>query len=251
VCFMCVQGRVEQGVVHVSTVKDFTWWRAAQGERARSMTEAAAMLSKTSTVKDVAALKGFTPTETADYLTKEATLATVYQLTSLHQILEGQDTALCQLNHVYIMPPERGESITTNDGSRLWSRFHIWDPTGKVALYVRAKAMLQIAGLQESETAEYKEQFENDELRHHLLVSVRVFVQKKKGKADEEIFGMDDAATTADMVSATVVEAQACKCNDLPNESLKAIYRLQATDGSQSTERLAACPIRKRGRHKT
>ena len=106
--------------------------------------------------------------------------------------------------------------------------------------------MLQLAGLREDETTEYKNQFENNELRQEILASLRVLIQKKKSKAGEEPVKMDDAVTTTDTTSTVVVEAQACKCSDILNESPQAIYGLLAASLFRSTERLAALPVIKR-----
>ena len=44
ICFMALQGRVEQGVVNVTTVKELTWWKPAKGDKAKTMEAAAQTL---------------------------------------------------------------------------------------------------------------------------------------------------------------------------------------------------------------
>ena len=64
---------------------------------------------------DVAALRTFVPNTAMDYLNIPARLVTVKQINhsaALHTLL-GEDTDhICQLNHVYVQPPEAEEKVT-------------------------------------------------------------------------------------------------------------------------------------------
>ena len=83
---------------------------------------------------------------------------------------------LYQLNHVYVVPPNKGDSIKTTD-DRLFARLDVWDYSKQISLAFRSKAMLQLASLEATESKEYEERLGNDELRHPLLASLRLRVQ--------------------------------------------------------------------------
>ena len=117
--------------------------------------EAATLCGAETALSDVAELKAYMPNAAADYLNDGATPMTAKQLQSQYKLLDGNDTALCQLNHVYVCPPTRSDSITTT-----LEYARNLGPSGKIALYTRAKAMLHVAGLTEDETTEYTNQFE-------------------------------------------------------------------------------------------
>ncbi len=85
---------------------------------------------------------------------------------------------LYQLNHVYVPTPTKETHIKTKTG-RLVARFDVWDDTKKITLAFRSKAMLQLALLEESQTAEYEQLLAADELRHPSIASLRVHVYRK------------------------------------------------------------------------
>ena len=47
---------------------------------------------------------------------------------------------LVQINHCYVEAPGAGETVMTNDGSRIWlQNVHVRDPTGGMTVAVREK----------------------------------------------------------------------------------------------------------------
>ena len=110
--------------------------------------------------KDVATLRVFEPFSAVDYTSPMATL-TACQLVDPTSVspgsILGDDTEhLYQLNHVYVVPPNKGDSIKTAD-DRLFARLDVWDYSKKISLAFRGKAMLQLASLEATESKEYEE----------------------------------------------------------------------------------------------
>ena len=159
--FMCLLGSSKDGKVSVATIKTQSWWQEASGTRSFAMAAASAELcGENATHRDVAALPIFTAATNVDYMSPMATLTTcqvVDPTCATPGFLLGDATEhLYQLNHVYVTPPSKEENIKTKDG-RLFARFDVWDQTKKIALAFRSKAMLQLASLEESQTAEYEQ----------------------------------------------------------------------------------------------
>ena len=141
-------------------------------------------------------------------------------------------------------PPTKEANIKTKD-DRLFARFDVWDHTKKITLAFRSKALLQLASLEESQTAEYEQLLAADELRHPLLASVRVQLQSKPQKRESEVNATEHSQTQSDNVlSAVVVEAAHCTFTDIPNDSVEAIHGLLA-GSAQTSDRLAVVPLDK------
>lgn len=248
VLFMCLSGQVDkENGVKVITLKDMSWWEPASGTKCDSMTTQAQTLCDTNAASaDVAQLPTFAPQETIDYTNVPATLSvcSILDLKGKHAALLGDATEhLYQLNHVYIPPPSKSDSILTRTG-RLFSQLDCWDCSKKITLAFRSKAMLQLAQLAEEGDQEYKDAHTNGELRHPLLASLRVRIKKKDDAQGKE--GADatehSQQTNDNELSAIVVEAQPCMPTDIPNDSIDAIHGLLAA-APLSSERLAAATL--------
>jgi hypothetical protein len=160
------------------------------------------------------------------------------------------------MNHVHVQPPKKTDTVMTRDGDRLFAQFQCWDFTKSTTLAFRAKAMLQLAQLDDGQEAEYRELLANDELRHSLLASLRVRVKKnaasaKADAAEQSESPQKDAVTensegsqasNANSLSIVVVEAAGCSMTDIPNDSLDAIHGLLACQ-PKTSDRLAAVQL--------
>ena len=62
---------------------------------------------------------------------------------------------LYQLNHVYVVPPSKTDTIKTIKDDRLFAQLECWDHVKKIQLGFRCKAMLQLAQLGPDEQPEY------------------------------------------------------------------------------------------------
>ena len=247
--FMCLAGKSRDGTVQVNTIKNQSWWQEAAGPKCVAMAEEAArMCGEDADRKDVAKLQAFEATSAMDYTSPMATL-TVCQLVDQTCVSPGSIVGdatehLYQLNHVYVVPPNKGDSIKTTD-DRLFARLDVWDYSKKISLAFRSKAMLQLASLEATESKEYEERLGSDELRHPLLASLRLRVQRKPQRREVEANATEPSYTQADnLLSAVVVEAAPCKSTDIPNDAVLAIHGLLAGP-AQTSERLAAVPLDK------
>ena len=138
-------------------------------------------------LKDVATLQAFNAAASVDYISPMATL-TACQLVdpacvTAASILGDATEHLYQLNHVYVPLPNKEDSIKTKD-DRLFARLDVWDYSKKISLAFRSKAMLQLASLADDQAKEYEQLLANDELRHPLLASLRLHLQKKPQKRE-------------------------------------------------------------------
>ena len=136
--------------------------------------------------KDVATLQAFEAASAVDYTSPMATL-TACQLVdptcvSPNSLVGDATEHLYQLNLVYVVPPNKGDSIKTTD-DRLFARLDVWDHSNKISQAFRSKAMLQLASLEATELKEYEERLGSDELRHPLLASLCLRLQQKPQKA--------------------------------------------------------------------
>ena len=165
------------GKVHVTSVKDQTWWQPAAGAKCESMaSRASEMCGVLAKHTDVASLQAFTPQEAIDYTNTVATLTAcrLVDPKSMSQsaVLGDATEHLYQLNHVHVVPPSKTDTIKTRD-NRYFASLECWDHSKKITLGFRSKAMLQLAQLGIEETPEYEERLARDELRHPVLASLR------------------------------------------------------------------------------
>ena len=250
--FMCLTGSNKDGKVNVGTLKDQSWRQEAVGPEAVAMTEEAAKLcGDDAALKDVAALQTFTPATAVDFCNPMATLTACHLVdpTEHHATsLLGEATEhLYQLNHVYVTRPSKEASIKTKD-DRLFTRLDVWDTTKKITVAFRSKALLQLASQSSSllvEDKEYERLLATDELRHPLLVSLRLHLQRKPEKPEQETTATEHSQTQSDIqLSAVVVEVEPCTFADIPDDSVDAIHGLFA-GFPQTSERLAAVSLDK------
>ena len=246
--FMCLTGSSKDGKVSVATLKDQSWWQVAVGLKADVMAEEAArMCGDDATLRDVAALPTFTAAAAVDYTTPLATLTACHLVdptcATPAALLGNATEHLYQLNHVYVTLPSKEANIKYQD--RLFTRLDVWDATKKITVGFRGKAMLQLASLQNEQAREYEQLLANDELRHPLLVSLRLLLQSKPENPEQEATATEHSQTQSDnKLSAVVVEVEPCTFTDIPDDSVDAIHGLFA-GSAQTSERLAPVPLDK------
>ena len=247
--FMCLTGSRKDGKVSVSTLKNESWRQEAVGPKAVVMAEEAArMCGDDAALRDVAALQTFTAAAAVDYSSPMATLTACHLVDPMcatpASLLGDATEHLYQLNHVYVTLPTKEANIKTKD-DRLFTRLDVWDVTKKITVAFRSKAMLQLASLQNDQDKEYEQLLATDELRHPLLVSLRLLLQSKPEKPEQEATATEHSQTQADnKLSAVVVEVEPCTFTDIPDDSVDAIHGLVAGT-AQTSERLAAVPLDK------
>ena len=249
--FMCLTGSIKDGRVNVATVKDQFWWQGAVGPKADIMSEEVARMGgDDAALKDVAKLPTFTPANygtAVDYINPMATLTACHMVDPMcgspASLLGDATEHLYQLNHVYVPPPQKEASIKFKD--RLFTRLDVWDGTKKISVGFRSKAMLQLASLEKDQETDYEQLLANDELRHPLLVSLRLLLKSKPENPSQESTATEHSQTQSDnRLSAVVVEVQPCTFTDIPDDSVDAIHGLKA-GWTQSSERLCAVPLDK------
>ena len=246
--FMCLTGSSKDGKVSVATLKDQSWRQVAVGPKAVVMAEEAArMCGDDAALRDVAALPTFTAAAAVDYTSPMATLTACHLVDPMcatpASLLGDATEHLYQLNHVYVTLPTKEASIKYHD--RLFTRLDVWDATKKITVAFRSKAMLQLASLQNDQDKEYEQLLATDELRHPLLVSLRLLLQSKPENPAQEATATEHSQTQSDnKLSAVVVEVEPCTFTDIPDDSVDAIHGLFA-GSAQTSERLAAVPLDK------
>ena len=246
--FMCLAGSSKDGKVSVATVKDQFWRQVAIGPKAVAMAEEAErMCGDDAALRDVAALPTFTAAAAVDYTNPMATLTACHLVDPMcatpASLLGDATEHLYQLNHVYVTLPTKEASIKYHD--RLFTRLDVWDATKKITVAFRSKAMLQLASLQNDQDKEYEQLLATDELRHPLLVSLRLLLQSKPENPAQEATATEHSQTQSDnKLSAVVVEVEPCTFTDIPDDSVDAIHGLFA-GSAQTSERLAAVPLDK------
>ena len=128
------------------------------------------------------------------------------------EALRQQD--LSQINHCYVKVPGAGETVVTNDGSRLWlHNVCIRDATCSMTVAVREKAALALSGC--DSTASFQAAHRTNNLSYAVLYGVRIQVSKRKAGD-----GGDPDPTT---VRAVMVEAEDQDLTSSPNPSLLAL----------------------------
>ena len=208
--------------------------------------EAARMCGDDAALRDVAALQTFTAAAAVDYSSPMATLTACHLVDPMcanrASLLGDATEHLYQLNHVYVTLPTKEASIKTKD-DRLFTRLDVWDATKKITVAFRSKAMLQLASLQKDQDKEYEKLLANDELRHPLLVSLRLHLQSKPEMSQQEATTTEYSQTQSEnRLSAVVVEVERCTFTDIPDDSVNAIHGLFA-GSAQTSERLVAVPL--------
>ena len=252
--FMCLAGNMgTDKKVNVATLKDQSWWEKASGTKCDLMKEQAGVLCDASAARaDVAQLATFQPMEATDYTGVPATLSACSLLTSnaKHEGLLGSgDEHLYQLNNLYVVPPSKTDSITPGTNDHLFTLLDCWDYSRKITIAFRGKAMLQLAQLGPQDQQIYKDQHACGELRHPVLASVRVRIQKKKEtterKSENDELDTSQSDATEHRLSIIAVEAEPCAFTEIPNDSVDAIHGLVAAGPAATSERLAATTLRK------
>ena len=117
---------------------------------------------------------------------------------------------------------------------RLFAVFDCWDFSQKIQLGFRGKAMQSLALCETKD--EYLRALEAGELRHPLLVSLRVRVKQAIG----------DNPHGAGDVQALVVEAEPVSWgdgNEIPSDSIDALHGLLSSAGPPASERLVAAHL--------
>ena len=247
--FMCLTGESKDRKVSVTSRKNQSWRQEAVGPKAVAMAEEAARMSGDDVaLRDVAALQTFTPATAVDFCSPMATLTACHLVDPLcatpASLLGDATEHLYQLNHVYVTLPTKEASIKTKD-DRLFTRLDVWDTTKKITVAFRSKAMLQLASLQNDQDKQYEQLLATDELRHPLLVSLRLLLQSKPEKPEQEATATEHSQKQSDnLLSAVVVEVEPCTFTDIPDDSVDAIHGLFA-GSAQTSERLAAVPLDK------
>ena len=251
--FTCLCGNIEtnNGSVSVATDKRMSRWAIAVGARCDTMAAMAEELcGENATCADVAQLPAFQPQEAADYSGLPATLSacSLIDLKGDHQGLVGDAAEqLYQLNHVYVVPPSKMDTITTGTNDRLFGVFEVWDYSKKITVGCRSKAMLQLADCTESAEPEkeYKEKHTNGELRHPLLASVRIRIKTKDGPNHTQAAATEHSQASEDSaLSALIVEAERCSFSDIPNDSVDAIHGCLAAGPAVTSERFVATSLK-------
>ena len=73
--FMCLAGSRRAGEIHVTTIKNQSWWQEAAGPKCVTMAEEAArMCGNDADLRDVATLQAFNASAAMDYISPMATL---------------------------------------------------------------------------------------------------------------------------------------------------------------------------------
>ena len=249
--FTCLQGSIgENNSVLVQTLKDLSRWEQAictKGEDLAALADE--LCKKTDGSADVAQLPIFQQTESTDFTSVPATLSacSLVDVTSTQQGLLGDATEhLYQLNHVYVVPPAKTDTITAGTDGRLFGVFQVWDYSKKITLGCRAKAMLQLGQCAYESQPEdaHKERHSSGELRHPLLASLRVRIKKKGNNTDVAAATEHSSASQEYALSAMIVEAEPCSLEDIPNDSVDAIHGLLAAGPVLTGERFVATTLK-------
>ena len=247
VLFMSLSGNRKEGKVQVTTVKDQTWWQPAAGTKCVAMAgDAAEICGDGAVLADVSSLPVFQPQEAIDYTSPMATLTACRLVdptsTTPSDLLGDATEHLYQLNHVYVVPPSKTDTIKTHD-DRLFAQLDCWDYSQKITLAFRSKALLQLAQIADGQAQEYEDQLGSEELRHPLLASLRLHI-KSKTPAPGADASMPSQTQRYNVLSAVVVETMPCTFTDIPNDAVEAIHGLLG-GRPQTSERLTAVPLDK------
>ena len=154
---------------------------------------------------------------------------------------------LYQLNHVRVLKPGKADSITTVDNKRLCAFLETWNYSKKLTLAFRSKAMLQLGQCADKAEPEkeYREQHANGELRHPLLVSLRVRIEKKNDTAQAEGAGAHDSHLQHNSaLEALVAEVEPCSLTAVPSDAVDAIHGLLAAGPALTSERFMASSLK-------
>jgi len=179
------------------------------GERSAHLAAgAAALLEKpASQLEDISAKDGWQPQEARDYLAEEAIHTTARLLASVVHVDEASPETLYQLNHVRLFKPGPGDSVKTNDGTRLFVSTRVLDYSGSVTLRMREKAALELS--REVSANDFDVACQQAQLSYPVLCSIRVLVRPRSDGAAEHMPPSAEAgAQHASDISAVIVEAR-------------------------------------------
>lgn len=244
----CLQGNKREGKLHVTTVKDTTFWQQGAGPLCEEMAASATELCDELNVSDVADLTSFIPNEAVDYASGPAILTCgrlMCRTDAFRADLLGEDSEqVYQMNYVFVHPPKAGESILTKNSERLWTQATCMDATKTVVLAFRQQAMLSLAGLQPDDKDTYIEQCNANEINYPIMSSLRIRVKRQRTPVAEDSTSASASPDADQDLSIMVVEAepQSFGAKQQPNESLQTMYDLLNTYPSGG-DRLTICKL--------
>ena len=223
---------IQKGEGDTATMKphheDFHWRPTRTGEKAIQLTTEAEVLQSTTDVKCITKRLDFVPTEKMDFITAEATLTNCHLLRTVLRATDSLPNAetshLFQLNHVRIIEPAAGATVTTETGGlRLWVPVVIEDYSGQVELRMREKAALEFSGLESCN--QFCEEVRIGGLNFPVLASIRVLVRKQTPATEESDKQIEKETNSASEhnISAVIMEATEQLVGEpkaLPNASM-------------------------------
>ena len=159
------------------------------------------------------------------------------------QAIEGE-TTFWQINWCQVHLPEKGESISTNDSSRLWMPVRVEDDTGNITLYMREKAALALAG------HETKESFESavadDELYFPNKASIKIIRKPATPQTPAQTRNSDDkpesSADQPAQIQYYIVEAGQQPLEDTHSKKSDTLLKL-LEETPANADACVACPI--------
>ena len=106
-----------------------------------------------------------------------------------------------QINWCRVCPPEKGDQICSNDNTRLWMQVSVLDDSGKLNIYIREKAALSLAGLENKE--EFEAALANDTLEFPNKASIKII----RKPAEPGMPATQESAQKPARVNCFIVEA--------------------------------------------
>ena len=221
--FFAMNATMDSGKLVFKTSPEF-YWEVTEGAKASQLQSISGELQSLPEADRETLNQTFTPSGTTrDFMSCAATLSACALLDHLQdENATAAGDQIMQVNFGVVEAPEPEDTVLTKNGERLWMKVKTQDPTGRVELWMREKAALQLSGYTTKE--EFLQAHAQGLVTFPFMTSFRVHSQQpdssKKGPESDD----SQAFTTGGGGSLIIVEAEEQDLASLPNESVKGLW---------------------------
>jgi hypothetical protein len=168
-----IAGQQKEGKYEFKTTNGWTIF-ASSSVKAISLTASADAVLEATEVDSFELIKKLTEKDWSTIDARESNCYLLKQFLSRHTSLNSMDNeeTVWQVNWATVVAPAAVQSITTNDGSRIWFETVFRDLTGWLSIWVTEKAALMLADL--TDPAEFRQTHTDGHLWFASYVSVKI-----------------------------------------------------------------------------
>ena len=168
-----IAGQQREGQYEFKTTTGWTVF-ASSSAKATSLKASADAVLEATELESFELIKKLTEKDWSTIEARESNCYLLKQFLSRHTSLNSMDNeeTVWQVNWATVVAPAAVQSVTTNDGSRIWFETVFRDLTGWLTIWVTEKAALKLADL--TDAAEFRQTHADGQLWFPSYISVKI-----------------------------------------------------------------------------